>query len=184
VRRIEAVTGAKAEEYVNRLEDEMEEVMRLVNTPKAMIFEKLEKIIAENRELHHQMEQLKAKSAGSKLDELVDAADDVDGITLVAAKIDVADGKAMRAAGDQLRDKLSSGIGVLIADVDGKVSIIVIVTKDLTKRFNAGKIVNEVAQIVGGRGGGRPDMAQAGGKDTSKIPEAVAAVEGIIRSMA
>jgi len=183
VRRIEAVTGEKAEEYVLKLEDEMSEVTRLLSAPKAVVFEKLEKIIAENKELHHQMEQLKAKSAGSKLDELIASGKDIDGVKLIAAKLEVADGKAMRAAGDQLRDKIGSGIGVLIADVGGKVSIITIVTKDLTNRFKAGAIVGKVAAIVGGKGGGRPDMAQAGGKDVTKIDEAVAAVEGIVREM-
>jgi len=183
VRRIEAITGEKAEEYVAKLEDEMSEVTRLLSAPKAIVFEKLEKIIADNKELHHQMEQLKAKSAGSKLEELIASGKDIDGVKLVAAKLEVADGKAMRAAGDQLRDKIGSGIGVLIADVGGKVSVIAIVTKDLTNRFKAGAIVGKVAAIVGGKGGGRPDMAQAGGKDVGKIDEAVAAVEGIVRDM-
>ena len=184
VRRIEAVTGEKAELYVRSLESDLEEVMRLVNSPKGMMLDKLQKIIEENRELHHQMEALEAKSAGSKLDELLAEATYVDGIKLVAARLDVADGKAMRAAGDQLRDKLGSGIGVLIGDVGGKVSIIVIVTKDLTRRFKAGAIVGKVAEIVGGRGGGRPDMARAGGKDVGKIDEAVAAVKAIVESLA
>ena len=89
----------------------------------------------------------------------------------------------MRQIGDQLRDKLKSGIGVLFADVGGKVSILAIVTKDLTNKYHAGKIIGKVAELVGGKGGGRPDMAMAGGKNADKIDETINKVPEIISSL-
>ncbi len=88
----------------------------------------------------------------------------------------------MRQIGDQLRDKLKSGIGVLFAEIDGKVSILVVVTKDITDEYHAGKIIGKVAELVGGKGGGRPDMAMAGGKSSEKIIEAIKKVPEIIKS--
>jgi alanyl-tRNA synthetase len=98
---------------------------------------------------------------------------EVKGVKVLAAKLDVTDAKALRDVGDQLRDKLKSGVLVLAGVGDGKVSILAMVTKDLTDRVHAGKIAGAVAEVVGGRGGGRPDMAQAGGTDPSKVDQAL-----------
>ena len=101
---------------------------------------------------------------------------------LVVAKVNIPNPGMLRQIGDQLKDKLKSGIGVLFADAGGKVSILTIVTKDITQQYHAGKIIGKVAELVGGKGGGRPDMAMAGGKDVEKIQAAMKKVKDIIVS--
>ena len=183
VRRIEAVTGKKAEEYIDVMEDEIEEFVRILNTPRKSSKEKLHKLIDENKKLQKELEKFKAKSVGSQLDEILAKSTEINGVKVVVASLAISDSKALRAIADQLKDKIGSGIGVIVAKVGDKVSVVTIVSKDLTSKYQAGKIVNEVAQIVGGRGGGRPDMAMAGGKDVDKIPQAVKAVPGIIEKI-
>lgn len=183
IRRIEAITGFAAEKYVKILEDEIDEVVRHLNTPKKSALDKLEKIISENKELHLKIKAFKIKSAGNRLDELIQNAIKVNNIDLVVAKVKVSSPNEMRQLGDQLRNKLHSGIGVLISNISGKVAILTIVTKDLTNKYHAGRIAGKIAEIVGGKGGGRPDMAMAGGKDVSKIDEAVKQVKEIIKEI-
>ncbi|MDP8322359.1 MAG: DHHA1 domain-containing protein, partial [Candidatus Stygibacter australis] len=116
-------------------------------------------------------------------DDLVAKAEEINGIKCVISRIKIKSSKEMRPLGDQMRDKLKNGISVLIADVDNKVSILVIVSASLTSKYQAGKIVNHVAAIVGGKGGGRPDMAQAGGKDIAKIDQALQKAREFIASI-
>ncbi|NQV17825.1 MAG: alanine--tRNA ligase [Armatimonadetes bacterium] len=183
IRRIEAITGFAAEKYVKILEDEIDEIGRFLNTPQFKIMEKMKKIISENKELHLKIRGFRIKSSGSKMDELIKQAPIINDIKVAAAKIKVSNPNEMRQIGDQLRDKLKSGIGVLIAETNGKVGILAIVTKDLTNKYHAGKIAGKIAEIVGGKGGGRPDMAMAGGKDVSKIDEAIKKVKEIIKEI-
>jgi alanyl-tRNA synthetase len=180
IRRIEAITGLQAEKYVKVMEDEIDEIGRHLNAPNTSILEKLEKIISENKKLHIQLKTIRVKSAGSALDKIIANSQEIDGVKLVVTKVNVPNPGMMRQLGDQLKDKLKSGVGVLFAEIDGKVSILTIVTKDLTNRYHAGKIIGKVAELVGGRGGGRPDMAMAGGKDVNKIDEAMKMVKNII----
>lgn len=182
IRRIEAITGVQAEKYVKVLEDEVDEIGRHLNTPASSVLEKIEKIISENKKLHIQLKSIRVKSAGNALDKIVDKATEIDGIKLVVAKVKIANPGMMRQLGDQLRNKLTSGIGVLFAEIDGKVSILTIVTKDITHLYHAGKIVGKIAELVGGRGGGRPDMAMAGGKESDKIDQAMRQVVEIIKN--
>jgi len=182
IRRIEAVTAAKAESFVYSLQDEIEQFVEILHTPRSSAVERVQKLLAENKQLQQKVEQLQAKSAGAELDTILQSSREVAGVKLIAAEVKISDGKALRAMADQLRDKMDSGIGVLVANAGGKVSVVTIVSKDLTSRFKAGKIVNQVAAIVGGRGGGRPDMAMAGGKDVDKIAAAVQAVPEIIQN--
>ncbi len=183
VRRIFAITGSYVLDYNKKQEEKLQKVCELLNVPEKNMLNKIEKLLEENKELSREIEKLQAAQKGDILTELLKKADEIDGVKVVAARIDVNDNKEFRATGDQLRDKIGSGIGVLIADIGGKVSIITIVTKDLIKKYQAGKIVGKVAEIVGGKGGGRPDMAMAGGKDASKIDEAVTAVPEIIKNI-
>jgi alanyl-tRNA synthetase len=182
IRRLEAITGEKAEQYVKILEDELDEIGRHLNTPPSAIPEKIIKIISENKEMQVQLKAMRLQSAGKALEEMIEKAQIINGVKVVVAKVTVSDSDLMRQMGDQLRDKLKSGIGVLFAVIDEKVSILVIVTKDLTQKYQAGKIVGKLALLVGGKGGGRPDMAMAGGKDTDKINEAMKKVAEIIVS--
>ena len=183
IRRIEAITGEKAEQYVKLLEGEIDDIVRQLNAPKSSILERLEKIISENKQLHLQLRKIKFKSAGSTLDRLIQQAIKVNGVKVVAAKVKASSTEEMRQIGDQLRDKIKSGIGVLVSEIENKVSILAIVTKDLTDKYHAGKIVGKVAEIVGGRGGGRQDMAMAGGKDISQIDEAIKKVPEILKNL-
>jgi len=183
IRRIEAITGFAAEKYVKILEDEIDEIGRFLNTPQFKIMEKMKKIISENKELHLKIRGFRIKSSGSKMDELIKHAPIINNIKVVVTKIKVSNPNEMRQLGDQLRNKLRSGIGVLVSNISGKVAILTIVTKDLTNKYHAGKIAGKIAEIVGGKGGGRPDMAMAGGKDISKIDEAIKKVKEIIKHL-
>ncbi|MBC8415911.1 MAG: alanine--tRNA ligase, partial [Candidatus Cloacimonetes bacterium] len=183
IRRIEAITGEKAEQYVKILEDEIDEIGRHLHAPSASVLEKIQKMISENKQLHIQLKSVRVKSAGSAIDKLIQKAIIINDVKVVVAKVNIQNPGMMRQIGDQLRDKLKSGIGVLFSKLEGKVSILVIVTKDLTDRYHAGKIISKVAENVGGSGGGRPDMAMAGGKDISKIDEAIKKVPEIISSL-
>ena len=183
IRRIEAITGEKAEQYVKILEDEIDDIGRYLHAPSASVLEKIQKMISENKQLHIQLKKMKVRSAGNVLDKLIQNDFTIDGVKVIAAKVEVQNPAIMRQIGDQLKNKLKSGIGVLFSKLEGKVSILVIVTKDLTDTYHAGKIVGKVAEILGGRGGGRPDMAMAGGKDVSKIDEAIKKVPEIISSL-
>ncbi|MFO7895857.1 MAG: alanine--tRNA ligase [Candidatus Cloacimonadales bacterium] len=182
IRRIEAVTAAKAENYVDTLDDEIEQFVEILHTPRSAVLERVQKLLAENKQLQQEIEKLQSKSAGAQVDAIIKNAREIAGVQVIAAALKISDGKALRAMADQLRDKMGSGLGVLVAEASGKVSVVAIVSQDLTKKYQAGKIVNQVAEIVGGRGGGRPDMAMAGGKDISKIAAAVEAVPEIIRN--
>ncbi|MDO9577479.1 MAG: alanine--tRNA ligase [Candidatus Cloacimonadales bacterium] len=183
IRRIEAITGIQAEKYVKVLEDEIDQIGRHLNAPSATVLEKIEKMISENKKLHVQLKAVRVKSAGSALDQMIERAAEVNGIKVVVARVNVPNPGIMRQLGDQLKDKLKSGIGVLFAEIDGKVSILTIVTKDLINKYHAGKITGKVAELVGGKGGGRPDMAMAGGKDVAKIPEAMKQVAEIVKEL-
>jgi alanyl-tRNA synthetase len=183
IRRIEAITGEKAEQYVKVLEDEIDEIGRHLHAPSASVLEKIQKMISENKQLHIQLKSVRIKSAGSVIDKLIQKAIIVNNVKVIVARVNVPSPAMMRQIGDQLRDKLKSGIGVLVSEIDRKVSILVIVTKDLTETYHAGKIVGKVAEIVGGSGGGRPDMAMAGGKNVSKIDEAIKKIPDIISSL-
>ncbi|MCF7857697.1 MAG: alanine--tRNA ligase [Candidatus Cloacimonetes bacterium] len=183
IRRLEAVTGMKAERYVKILEDNIAEIGRVLNAPASAVIEKINKLITENKEFSQQLKQSRLKATGNSLDEIINTAVDLEGVKLVVAEIELQNPGMMRQIGDQLKDKLKSGIGVLFAEVDQKVSILTIVTKDLTKKYQAGKIIGKIAEIVDGKGGGRSDMAMAGGKDASKIKDAVKKVPEIISSM-
>jgi len=165
------------------MENEIDEIGKHLNAPASGVMEKIEKMLAENKKLHIQMKAIRVKSAGSVLDDMISKALIVNGIKLLVAKVNIPNPGMLRQIGDQLRDKIKSGIGVLFADVGGKVSILVIVTKDLTQQYHAGKIIGKVAELVGGKGGGRPDMAMAGGKDVNKIPEVMKKVKEIIISL-
>ena len=180
IRRVEAVTAKKAEKLIQKQEDDIEKILMTLNSNRVALFDKLEKMISEHKEFLQKIKQLTLQNLNHRLDELVQNAELINGIPVITAKIDVPDGKIMRLIGDNLKQKLQSGISVLISEVDQKISILAIVTDDLKKNYHAGKIVGQVAKVVGGKGGGRPDMAMAGGKETSKINEALKKAREII----
>jgi len=174
VRRIEAVTGSGALDYLRRLEDEL---LKVGDRLKAQPFEvatRVDKLLAETKALDREIEKLKQRiaSGGGGRDLLAEAVT-IKGIKVLAAAVEVDDAKVLRDTGDQLRDKLGSGVVVLAGTGGAEVKLVAMVTKDLCARVQAGKLLGEVAAQLGGRAGGKPEMAQGGGKDTAGVPQAL-----------
>ncbi|MGE0402048.1 MAG: alanine--tRNA ligase [Kofleriaceae bacterium] len=176
VRRIEAVTGAGALEYVRKLEDELGKTAAQMKAPLFEVAARYEKSREDVKALEREIEKLKQKlaSGGGGRDLMAEAVV-VKGIKVLAAAIDVDDAKVLRDTGDQLRDKLGSGVVVLAGMGGGEVKLVAMVTKDLVGKVQAGKLLGEIAQQLGGRAGGKPEMAQGGGKDAAAVPAALAA---------
>jgi alanyl-tRNA synthetase len=176
VRRIEAVTGKNALAYLQTLEATVNQAAGVLKAPITEIPAKLAQIQDQVRQLEKELDRLKGKLAASQGDDLAAQAVSIGGVQILATSIDGADAKTLRELADKLRDKLHSAALVLGSAMDGKVTLIAAVTPDLTGKLKAGELVNFVAQQVGGKGGGRPDMAQAGGNAPDKLPAALAAV--------
>ncbi|MCE1227046.1 MAG: alanine--tRNA ligase, partial [Geobacteraceae bacterium] len=176
VRRIEGATGFNALHFVRRLEGERQTVAELLKSDSSKLVDRVEKLMERQRELQREVEALQGKLNASQSVALHSLAQEVAGVTLLSAQVEVPDIKALRDMADQLRDKLGSGVVALGAELDGKANLLVTVTKDLTDRFKAGELVAKLAPIVGGRGGGKPELAQAGGSQPEKLAEALAAV--------
>lgn len=183
IRRIEAYTGEHAERWTREHIALLSDISHVFNAPMTECPERAQEMLKQLKQAQKEIAELKQASAGDEMSKLVDNAQDVAGVKLVAARVTTDSSGAMRGIGDELRGRLQNGVGVLAADIEGKVSLLALVSKDLTKRIHAGKLVGRVAEIVGGRGGGRPDMAMAGGKDASRIDEAIAAVPKIVEEM-
>ena len=177
IRRIEAVTGQGALDWVAQSDQVLRDVSALVKAGRDDVEEKVRQLIDRGRKLEKEIAGLKAKLASGQSTDLSSAAVDVAGLKVVATRVDGADAAALREALDQLKSKLKSA-AIVLASVQEADKVIVIagVTADHTARVKAGDLVNVVAQKIGGRGGGRPDMAQAGGNDPSKLDEALASV--------
>ena len=181
VRRVEAVTGDNAVTYVQALETELDEVALELGFQSAsgeLMVQKVRQLQEQLRTERKEKAQLMAKFAATQGDDLAAHAVDVKGIKVLSSRLEGADAKALRETLDKLKDKLKSAAIVLASVADGKVSLIAGVTADLTAKVKAGELVNAVAQQVGGKGGGRPDMAQAGGTQPENLDAALAAVKG------
>jgi alanyl-tRNA synthetase len=177
VRRIEAVTGVGAVEHVRTMESQLSGAAALLKVAPRETVERLEKLLASLKDRDRQIEELKRKLLQGGTKDLTADAQPRDGHKVLGAVVDIGDGKALRELADQLRDKLSPAVILLgTATGDGRAILACSVSKELTGRFKAGDIVRDAAAIVGGSGGGRPDFAQAGGNDASKLGEAVARV--------
>ena len=177
VRRIEAVTGQGALDAVAADEQRLKKVAQLVRGTREDVAEKVEALLERSRRLEKEVEQLKSKLASGQGGDLSAQAVDVAGIKLLAARIDGADAKSLRGVVDGLKAKLGSSVLVLAAVEDGKVALVAGVSADLTGRIKAGDLVGHVAAQIGGKGGGRPDFAQAGGTDPDKLAGALAGVQ-------
>jgi alanyl-tRNA synthetase len=181
VRRVEAVTGQGALRWVLNMENRLLDVASLLKADRESVVEKVDQLQLRNRQLEKDLERLKARLAASQGDDLAAQAEDVNGLKVLAAKIDGVDPKRLRDTVDQLKNKLGSA-AIVLATVQGdKVSLVAGVTPDYVDRIEAGPLANFVAQQVGGRGGGRPDLAQAGGNDPSKIDQAIRSVPNWIK---
>jgi alanyl-tRNA synthetase len=181
VRRVEAVTGQAALDWVTRTDQVLRDIAAMLRGSREDVDEKVREIVERSRRLEKEVQQLKSKLASGQSGDLSTQAKDVGGIKVLAAQIDGADAKALRDAMDQLRDKLGSSIIVLAAVNEGKVVLVAGVSVDLLAEFKAGDIVGAVAAQVGGRGGGRADFAQAGGTQPEHLGAALAGVENLVR---
>ncbi|MBT8439326.1 MAG: alanine--tRNA ligase [Gammaproteobacteria bacterium] len=177
VRRIEAVTGATAMDWLQSEEQTLNRVAGLVKAGKDDVEDKLSQLLEKNRKLEKELEQLKSKMASAAGSDLASSAVDVSGVKVLASVLEGADVKTLRETMDQLKNKLGTAV-IVLAAIDGeKVSLVAGVTKDTTDRVRAGDLVKFVAEQVGGKGGGRPDMAQAGGNEPAAVPGALSSVE-------
>jgi alanyl-tRNA synthetase len=177
VRRIEAVTGQRAIEWMEADEERVQRVAEMIKSGREEIEDKLSQILERNRKLEKELDQLKGKLASAAGSDLASSAIDVGVVKVLAAHLEGADPKSLRDTMDQLKNKLGSAVILLAAVADGKVSLVAGVTKDLTSQLKAGDLVKLAAEQVGGKGGGRPDMAMAGGSDADALPQALALVE-------
>ena len=188
MRRLEAVTGEGSLRHFRKdhqLENVVSTVVRVADdqSPAEALKLELERREDELKKLRKELDQVRMKSAASSVSDATEQARDVKGIKVLATRADNLERSQLRTLIDNLRNKLGSGVVVLGSVTDGKVALIVGVTKDLTSKIQAGKIIAEVAKKVGGSGGGRPDMAEAGGKDPSALDSALAHSYGVVESL-
>lgn len=181
VRRIEAVTGNTALDLVQEQEEKLKEIAAAVKSGTDAVVDRVVQLNANNRQLEKELSQLKAKLASSAGTDLASQAEEINGVKVLAAVVEGVDSKALRDTTDQLKNKLGSAV-IVLGTVDGeKVSLVAGVTKDLTNRIKAGDLVNEVARKVGGKGGGRPDMAMAGGNYPGELTQAIFDIKQYVR---
>ena len=181
VRRIVALTGEEALAWVHSMEDRIGRIAGSMKADAETVADRVEAMLVRNRALERDLERLKARVAASRGDDLAAQAVDVDGLKVLAAKIDGADPKALRETVDRLKSRLGSAAVVLATVKAEKVALVAGVTNDYTDRIEAGMLANHVARQVGGRGGGRPELAQAGGNDPSRVDQAIRSVAGWVR---
>lgn len=180
VRRVEAVTGAGALAYVEREEAVLRQICESLKTGADNVAERVKQLVAHTRSLEKEMDQMKGKLASAAGSDIASKAIEINGIKVLAEQVEGFDNKALRETVDKLKNKLGSAVVVLGSADGGKVALVAGVTQDLTGRIKAGDIVNQIAAMVGGKGGGRPDMAMAGGTDAESLPGALAAVAEIV----
>ncbi len=181
VRRIEAVSGVGACEYVAAQEQQLRSAADLLKTDRNAVVDKVERLIEQNRQLEREIETLKSRLIAGQAADILDGVREINGVKVLSVIVDESDPKALRSYGDKTCDQLGSGIVVIGAKTSGGVQLICMVTPDLTKKFSAGKIIKEIAPIVDGRGGGKAEMAQAGGKNPEGLQEALDAAVEMIR---
>lgn len=183
VRRIEAVCGEPCVEAIQAHDRQLLATAKLLSAKPDDLLDRVKALLEENKRLGREIEKWKqAAATGGGVDHLGKAVD-IAGIKVLAIQLEDQDAKSLRAAVDRFKDKIGSGVVTLGSVTEDKVALCVGVTSDLTSRIKAGDIIREIAPIVGGSGGGRPDLAQAGGKDTAKLPEAIARTPEIVRSL-
>jgi alanyl-tRNA synthetase len=181
VRRVEGLTGEGALGWIHQREQVLREIGEILKGPEEASVERLERLLAERRELERRLQEVQSKLAGSQSADLVSRAREVNGVAVLTARVDDVDDKGLREMADQLRGRLGSGIVVLGTRHGEKALLLAAVTKDLIGRYAAGKIIQAIAPIVGGGGGGKPELAQAGGPDASRLDAALDKVYEVVR---
>ena len=180
VRRIEALTGGGALEWVREREQMLREIGELMRGADDEVASRVARLVAQQRELEKQLKQLQNKLAGSQSDGLLSQARRVDGITVLAAEVEGVDDRGLRDLADRLREQIRSGVVVLGTTRGERALLLAAVTSDLTKKYHAGEIIKRIAPLIGGGGGGKPELAQAGGKEPAKLREALEAVYQLV----
>jgi alanyl-tRNA synthetase len=183
VRRIEAVTGTAALEHFQQQARILSQLASQLNVGEDAILSAVEKLSHTAKQLEKELETQKRKGALNQLDELVAKVQDVKGVKVIAAEVENVDRDGLRQLVDSLRQKLGSGVIALGMPDGDKVALIVAVTKDLTNKVHAGKLIQQLAKQVGGSGGGRPDLAEAGGKDTAALKTALAGIPALVEPL-
>jgi alanyl-tRNA synthetase len=173
VRRIEALTGMEALHYARRLEEEQKKIALLVKAEGGDAVERIQRILARQKELQREIETLQGRLNASASADLLSGVREIGGVKTLAVKVDMDDPKGLREFADTLKDRIGSGVIAIGTEKDGKATLLVAVTKDLTGRFKAGDLIKQLAPIVGGSGGGKPELAQAGGSMPEKLGEAL-----------
>jgi alanyl-tRNA synthetase len=181
VRRIEALAGRRAYQEVKKEEKSLQEIAQLLKVSDPDIVGRVEKLVAQLKESEKELDRMKHKIQSSQAGDVIGEAKEINGVKVLVKRADGMDSKDLRDFGDKLRDKLGSGILALGSVKDDKVSLIVMVSKDLTQRFHAGNIIKEMAPVLGGTGGGKADLAQSGGKDPGTLDAALEALYNAIK---
>jgi alanyl-tRNA synthetase len=185
IRRIEAVTGKFAEDLFRKEFNELQSLKHMLNAQsEAEIPSKIEKLMEERKALEKQLEKLRVEVAASQLDHLLNQAQEIGGAKVLAIEVAAGSPDELRLMGEALRGKMKSGVALLASVIEGKVSLVATVSDDLiaTKKLQAGKLIGDVAKVLQGGGGGKPQLATAGGKDASKLPEAIALFKSTVQS--
>jgi alanyl-tRNA synthetase len=182
LRRIEALSGWKAFEYYQNKENVLSEMANLLKSKEDELPSRISQLLSQLRETEKKLESLSAKNTADQMDDLLKGSFEIEGVPTVIARVSVEKADDLRQMADILRDKMGRGIVVLAAEIDGKASLLAAATKDLVKIFHAGNLIREAAKLVGGGGGGRPDLAQAGGKNPEKLPEAMEQIRKLVEA--
>ena len=181
VRRIEALAGRQALEYINRHRQVLNHAAEALKAAPSEVAERVEKILAQQRQMEKELEAFKASVAGRRSADLFDQTEEIDGVRVLVTQIQADNPKVLREINDKFKEKFTKGIAVLGAVSGGKVFLLAGVTQELTARLHAGNLIKEIVKEVGGSGGGRPDMAQAGGNEPDKLRDALNLAEKLIR---
>lgn len=183
LRRIEAITGTSALNYFMNADKTLNQIAGILKTHASEVVDSVHKIIDNEKSLEKQLSNLQQKSASSAASDLASKAEDIAGVKLIASKVSAGSIDILSSMSDTLSGLIKSGIIVLAAEIDNKVAIVCKVSEDLVKQgYHAGNMIKEIAKVTGGGGGGRPDFAKAGGKDSSKIDEALIKAKELIES--
>ncbi len=182
VRRIEAVTGVAAWNWLNGAEEQLKQAMSLVKGTRDNVLDKLQALLDQQRSLEKEVEQLKAKAASAAGSDLASAAVEVNGVKVLSARLDGVEGKDLLVLMDQLKNKLGSAVILLGGVHSERIVLVAGVTKDLTGQFKAGDLMKQATAVVGGKGGGRPDMAQGSGVELAKLDAALAVTAEYVAS--
>jgi alanyl-tRNA synthetase len=182
VRRVEAVTGEGALDLIRGYEQRLREIGDLIRGSADDAVDKIKKLLERQKELEREIEKMRGQAQRDQIPELLSKKEPIDGTDFLITRVDGLDPKQLREISDQLKAKMGSGFIFLASALENSVTLVGSVSPDLTRRFHAGNIIKEVAPIVGGGGGGRPDFAQAGGKDPSKTDDALARVRELVKA--